>query len=105
MSNRKITGKAPDSVDEWIEGSTSPEPTPANNDVKEPKEEPSNNPRADIMTAPPPPPRVQKNIRLRKDLAEKLTREALDLTLKHGVKVHEGSIVDFLLEQRYGDSD
>ncbi len=97
-SNRKITSKAPENVEEFINGASAEE-------SKQPKEEPSSNPRADIMTAPPPPPRVQKNIRLRKDLAEKLTREALDLTLKHGVKVHEGSIVDFLLEQRYGSED
>lgn len=53
----------------------------------------------------PPPQRVQKNLKLRKDLVSLLEREAFEESQACGFRVTEASIIEELLEQRYSNKE
>ncbi|SHM16769.1 hypothetical protein [Vreelandella subglaciescola] len=50
-----------------------------------------------------PEPKVQKNFRVRRSIAEELTREALEESIRTGVRVTQEGIVEAILEERYKD--
>jgi hypothetical protein len=52
----------------------------------------------------PPEPRVQKNFRVRKSIADELMREAMEESIRTGVRVTQESIVEMMLEDRYKDT-
>ncbi len=50
-----------------------------------------------------PEPRVQKNFRVRQSIANELMREAMEESIRLGIRVTQDSIIEEMLEERYKD--
>ncbi len=55
-------------------------------------------------TPAPPEQRIQKNFKIRKSVADKLMREAMEETIRTGYRVTQEAIVEAVLEERYKDT-
>lgn len=54
-------------------------------------------------TPTPPEPRIQKNFRVRKSIADELMREAMEESIRTGRRVTQEGIIEQILEERYKD--